>query len=323
MRTRAVVAMAAMAAAVLLAACGGDNGSSAPPATTPTPGSGTRSSTAPAKVLDVVTTTTQITDFARNIGGDQVKVYAVLKANVDPHDYEPTPADLDAIAKADVIVRNGVGLEKWFGDTIRSAGPKGPIIDASRGVTIRSGDPDAAEPEGDPHIWHNPQNVKVMVANIAHAFEAVDPAATATFEANLASYSAQLDALDADIKAQIDTLTNKKLVTNHDAFGYYVEHYGLDFVGSVIPSFDTQAELSPGDINSLVAKIKDQGVKAVFSESSLPPKTAQAIASEANVKVVDGPDALYGDTLGPDGSDADTYLKMMQHNTKEIVANLG
>ena len=312
----------ALAATVLLAACGGDNGSSAP-ATTPAPGSATGPSTAPAKVLDVVTTTTQITDFARNIGGDQVKVYAVLKPNVDPHDYEPTPADLDAIAQADVIVRNGVGLEKWFGDTIRSAGPKGPIIDASRGVTIRSGDPDSAEPEGDPHIWHDPQNVKVMVANIAHAFEAVDPAATAIFEANLASYSAQLDALDADIKTQIGTLTDKKVVTNHDAFGYYVEHFGLDYVGSVIPSFDSQAELSPGDINDLVAKIEDQGVKAVFSESSLPPKTAEAIASEAGVKVVDGPDALYGDTLGPDGSDADTYLKMMEHNTKEIVANLG
>jgi ABC-type Zn uptake system ZnuABC Zn-binding protein ZnuA len=320
-RTGAVVAMAAIAAAGLLAACGGDGSSS--PATTPAPGSASGASTAPAKVLNVVTTTTQITDFVRNIGGDQVKVYAVLKANVDPHDYEPTPADLDAIAKADVIVRNGVGLEKWFGDTIRSAGPKGPIIDASRGVTIRSGNPDSAEPEGDPHIWHNPENVKVMAANIAHAFEAVDPAATSIFEANLASYSAQLDALDADIKAQIGTLTNKKLVTNHDAFGYYVEHYGLDFVGSVIPSFDTQAELSPGDINDLVAKIKAQGAKAVFSESSLPPKTAEALASEANVKVVDGPDALYGDTLGPDGSDADTYLKMMEHNTKEIVANLG
>jgi ABC-type Zn uptake system ZnuABC Zn-binding protein ZnuA len=214
-------------------------------------------------------------------------------------------------------------LEKWFGDTIRSAGPKGPVIDASRGVTIHSGNPDSAEPEGDPHIWHDPQNVKVMVANIAHAFEAVDPAATVTFEANLASYSAQLDALDADIKAQIAGLINKKLVTNHDAFGYYVEHYGLEFVGSVIPSFDTQAELAPGDINDLVAKIKAEGVKAVFSESSLPPKTAEAIASEAGVKVVDGPDALYGDTLGPDGSDADTYLKMMEHNTREIVANLG
>jgi zinc/manganese transport system substrate-binding protein/manganese/iron transport system substrate-binding protein len=305
---------------VVGAACGSDNQASTPTTSAAGAGSG---STAPARVLNVVTTTTQITDFVRNIGGDQVKIYAVLKANVDPHDYEPTPVDLDAIAKADVIVKNGVELEKWFGDTIRSAGPKGPIIDASRGVTIRSGSPNSDEPEGDPHLWHNPQNAKLMVANIAHALEAVDPVATPTFERNLAAYSAQLEALDADIKAQIATLANKKLVTNHDAFGYYVDHFGLEFVGSVIPSFDSQAELSPGDINDLVAKVKAQGVKAIFSESSLPPKTAEAIAAEAGVKVVDGADALYGDTLGPEGSDGDTYLKMEEHNTREIVANLG
>ncbi|HKA04637.1 MAG TPA: metal ABC transporter substrate-binding protein [Acidimicrobiales bacterium] len=308
--------------ALVVAACGGDNRASSSTASTGGTGGTGSTGSAPARVLHVVTTTTQITDFARNIGGDQVKIYAVLKPNVDPHDYEPTPADLDAIAKADVIVKNGVALEKWFGDTIRSASPKGPIVDASQDVPLRSA-AKSDEPEGDPHVWHNPQNAKVMAANIAKAFEAVDAGATPTFETNLAAYSAQLDALDANIKAQIATLPNKKLVTNHDAFGYYVDHFGLEFVGSVIPSFDSQAELSPGDINDLVAKIKAQGVKAVFSESSLPPKTAEAIAREAGVKVVDGDDALYGDTLGPVGSDGDTYLKMEEHNTKEIVANLG
>ncbi len=273
---------------------------------------GSSGSTAP-HVLSVVTTTTQLTDFAENVGGDQVKVYAVLKANIDPHDYEPTPADLDALAKADVIIKNGVGLEKWLDDAIKSAEPKGTIVDASQGVSIRA---------GDPHIWHNPQNAKIMTSNIAKAFEAADAAAATTFAKNAADYSAKLDSLDADIKTQIATLTNKKLVTNHDAFGYYVEHFGLDFVGSVIPSFDSQTELSPQDISELVAKIKSEDVKAVFSESSLPPKTAKAIASEAGVKVVAGDDALYGDTLGAPGSDGDTYLKMMEHNTKEIVDNL-
>jgi ABC-type Zn uptake system ZnuABC Zn-binding protein ZnuA len=277
-------------------------------------GSSTSSSgSAAPHVLNVVTTTTQLTDFAGNVGGDNVKVYAVLKANIDPHDYEPTPADLDALAKADVIIKNGVGLEKWFDATIKSAEPKGTIIDASVGVTIRA---------GDPHIWHNPQNAKIMVANIAKAFEAADAGAATAFAKNAADYSAKLDALDADIKSQLATLTDKKLVTNHDAFGYYVEHFGLEFVGSVIPSFDSQTELSPQDISDLVAKIKSQGVKAVFSESSLPPKTAEAIAKEAGVKVVAGGDALFGDTLGAPGSDGDTYLKMMEHNTKEIVSNL-
>jgi ABC-type Zn uptake system ZnuABC Zn-binding protein ZnuA len=305
------VAAAAMALLTVLGACGSDKSKAAGSATSP---AGT--------VLDVVTTTTQTTDFVRNIGGDKVKVYAVLTANVDPHDYEPTPADLQAIATADVLVKNGVGLEQWFERTIKSADPHGEIVDASVGVTIRQGNGTDEEANGDPHIWHNPQNAKIMVTNIAKALERADTADTPTFEANLAAYAAKLDALDNDVRAQLATLTNKKIVTNHDAFGYYIDHYGLQYVGSVIPSFDTQAELSPADVESLVNKIKAEGVKAVFSESSLPPKTAQAIATEAGVKVVAGDDALYGDTLGPDGSDGDTYLKMEEHNTREIVSNL-
>jgi hypothetical protein len=119
----------------------------------------------------------------------------------------------------------------------------------------------------------------------------------------------QLQALDAEVQRQIDSLANKKLVTNHDAFGYYINRYGLQFVGSVIPSFDSSAELSGRDIRDLVAKIKATRVKAVFSETSLPPRAAETIAQEAGVKVVEGEDALYGDSLGPAGSDGDTYLK--------------
>ena len=190
-------------------------------------------------------------------------------------------------------------------------------------MTIREGNGTDEEAAGDPHIWHDPTNAKIMAGNIAAALVAADPADATAYQANLAAYSAKLDALDADIADQIATLTNKKLVTNHDAFGYYVQRYGLDFVGSVIPSFDTQAELSPTDVNDLVAAIKAQGVKAIFTESSLPPKTAEAIATEAGVKVVAGDDGLYGDSLGPPGSDGDTYLKMMEHNTRSIVDNLG
>ena len=142
------------------------------------------------------------------------------------------------------------------------------------------------------------------------------------FAANLTKYSAELDALDASNRAAIDALPDKKLVTNHDAFGYYVARYGLDFVGSIIPSFDTSAELSAAEVDDLVARIRAEGVKAIFSESSLPPKTAEAIGQEAGVKVVDGDDALYGDTLGPAGSAGATYLEMEAHNTRTLVANL-
>ena len=151
----------------------------------------------PGDPILVVTTTTQLTDFVTEIGGPDVRVVGLLKANVDPHDFEPSPADLDDLAKVAVIVKNGVGLEKWFDATIKSAEPKGTIVDASAGVKVRAGDDE--EPEGDPHIWHNPQNAKIMVRNIADALAIADPAHADAFTKNLADYSAKLEALDAEI----------------------------------------------------------------------------------------------------------------------------
>lgn len=264
--------------------------------------------------VPVVATTTQLTDFVRVVGGNHVDVYGVLKANVDPHGYEPSPADVTRLAGASVIVKNGVGLEDWFDATIRNAEPKGAIVDASTGVTVRDGN--------DPHIWLDPRNAKVMVRNITAALVAADPAQRADYEANEAAYAAELDRLDGEIAAQIAGLTNKKLVTNHDALGYYVDRYGLEFVGSIIPSFDTSAELSAADVSGVVARVKEAGVKAVFSESSLPRKTAEAIGRDAGVAVVAGEDALYVDSLGPPGSDGATYLEMLRHNTRVIVDHL-
>jgi ABC-type Zn uptake system ZnuABC Zn-binding protein ZnuA len=310
LRSFAVVATA-ISAAVALAACGSDS----KPGSTPAAAGGK---------LAVVATTTQVADFARAVGGDRVTVTQILKPNIDPHDYEPTPADLTAIGAAKVLVKSGVGLEKWLDETVTSAGFKGATVDASTGVKIREGNGEEEEKDGDPHIWHDPRNAKIMVQNIEKAFAAAAAADTATFERNLADYSAKLDALDADIAKKINALPadNRKLVTNHDAFGYYIDRYQLTFVGSIIPSFDTSAELSAKDIDDIVAKIKQTGTKAVFSESSLPPKTAEAIGKQAGVKVVAGEDALYGDTLGPEGSAGDTYLKMEEHNTDTIVKAL-
>ncbi|MFC0864068.1 metal ABC transporter substrate-binding protein [Sphaerimonospora cavernae] len=283
-------------------------------------GAGT-SSFSQVDVLKVVATTTEVADFARNVGGDKVEVHQILKSNVDPHDYEPSPLDLQAIAEADVVVKNGVGLEKWLDPVIASAGFEGAVVDASSGVSIRKGGGSAEDAEGDPHIWHNPMNVKTMTANIEKAFAAADPADAAAYRANLAAYTVKIDALDAEIAEKIETIPadRRKLVTNHDAFGYYIERYKLSFVGSIIPSFDTSAELSGRQISDLVVKIRDAGVTAVFSEASLPPKTADAIGREAGVKVVAGEDSLYGDTLGPAESAGATYLQMEAHNTDTIV----
>ena len=271
--------------------------------------------------LPVVTTTTQLTDFARAVGGDQVDVYGILKPNVDAHDFEPSPGDIARLARAKVIIKNGVGLEDWFDSTIRNAGSKATIVEAATGVTVRQGEGGPVG-EGDPHIWQDPRNAKVMVHNIALALAAADPAHRADYEANEAAYAAELDRLDAQIASQIAGLTTKKIVTNHDAFHYYVDRYGLEFVGSIIPSFDSQADLSAQDISSIVRVVKSTGVKAVFSETSLPPKTAETIARDAGVRVVAGDDSLYGDSLGPPGSAGETYLKMLRHNTRVIIENL-
>jgi zinc/manganese transport system substrate-binding protein/manganese/iron transport system substrate-binding protein len=258
-----------------------------------------------------------VADLAANVGGDRVRVTSLLRPGIDPHDYEPSPADIDALAHADLVLENGVGLEAWLGDTIDGSGFDGPVVDTSQGIRLRmvGGAPD-------PHIWQDPRNAERMAANIERGLTAAEPSAAPAFQANLAAYTRQLQALDAEVQRQIDSLANKKLVTNHDAFGYYIDRYGLQFVGSVIPSFDTSAELSGRDIRDLVAKIKATKVRAVFSETSLPPRTAETIAREAGVKVVEGEDALYGDSLGPAGSDGDTYLKMIRHNTQTIVSNL-
>jgi ABC-type Zn uptake system ZnuABC Zn-binding protein ZnuA len=309
-RARVLLPAAAVLAALGLFACG-------TPERSPAAGGA-------GEKLKVVATTTQVADFVRNVGGDRIALTQILKPNVDPHDYEASPADVAAIAEADVVVKNGVGLEAFLDDAVSSAGFDGTVVDASTGVTIRAGG-DAEEREGDPHIWHDPRNAARMVRTIADGLAAADPADKAAYEANATAYTGKIDALDKDIQRRIDALPagQRKLVTNHDAFGYYVQRYRLQFVGSIIPSFDSSAELSGTDLGDLVAKIKATGVKAIFSESSLPPKTAETVGKEAGVTVVGGEDALYGDTLGPAGSDGATYLTMMEHNTRTIVGALG
>jgi ABC-type Zn uptake system ZnuABC Zn-binding protein ZnuA len=276
--------------------------------------------------LDVVATTPVVADFVRNVGGDRVHVVQILKPGVDPHDYEASPADIQAIADADLVVESGVGLEAaWLGDTVSSAGYEGEVVDASRGVTVRTGNGDEEQKAGDPHIWHDPANARIMVDDIAAALAAKDPAGKSGYQRRAAAYDAELATLDTRNRAEIGTIpiAQRLLVTNHDAFGYYCARYGITFVGSIIPSFDTSAELSGSELSDLVGKIKRTGVRAVFSESSLPPRTAQTVAAEAGVQVVEGEGSLYADGLGPVGSPGGTYLGAERHNTETIVKALG
>lgn len=267
-------------------------------------------------VIDIVATTPQVADFARNIGGDMVQVHDIIRPGVDPHEFEPAAGDLERLSSADVIVRNGAGFEEWFEPTIASASPSGTIVDASNGVELRTDDG-----QTDPHIWQNPQNAKLMAANIAEALRVAAPENAQAFDSRLASYTAELDALDAEIAARIDGLADKKLVTDHDALGYYIDRYGMTLVGSVVPSFDTNADLSSAQINDLVAEIRAQNVRAIFVEQSVSSRSADTIARESGARVVSGEEALYADTFG-ESEDVDSYIEVMRHNTNSIVTAL-
>jgi zinc/manganese transport system substrate-binding protein/manganese/iron transport system substrate-binding protein len=274
----------------------------------------------PVTKIKVVATTTQVTALAKVVGGDYIELTGILPPGVDPHEYEPAPGDVRAFADAQLIVENGVGLEKWFDKVIQNSGTKAPIIDASKGVRIRKGD--EQEPGGDPHIWHSAPNAIIMLNNIRDGLIKADPTNADYYKANAAAYEKKLNDLDKYIMDQIVSIpvANRKFVSNHDAFGYYVDRYGLTFVGSVIPSMDTSYEPSAKELADLVQAIKAQGVKAIFTESSVNPALSKQIAQDAGVRVVDG--ALYGDTLGPPGSGADTLDEMLKINTDIIVRNL-
>jgi zinc/manganese transport system substrate-binding protein/manganese/iron transport system substrate-binding protein len=283
--------------------------------------------------LAVVATTTQIGDFARNVGGDRISLTVLLNPNQDAHDFEPSPSQIRRLTEADVVLRNGVGLDYFVVRAVQGDAAKITVV--SEGISLTEGateghegdedDSDAAaetEAQGnDAHIWFSVANARKMVENIRDAFSRADAANASYYSENAARYLAELDALDARIKSQINEVASscRKLVTNHDAFTYYAAAYGLQIVGSVIPSVSTEARPSASDVANIVRKIRQEDVPAIFSEASVNPALVRQVGREANVKVVDD---LYGDSLGPKGSDGATYIGMMESNTRKIVEAL-
>lgn len=288
--------------------------------------------------LRVVATTTQVADFTRNIVGDTdgISVTQLIHSNQSAHSYDPSAADLTALAQADVLVINGVGLEEWLDDAIDASGFHGVTIDADAGIAIQDNAAandhadhadDAAHDHagGNPHIWTDVANVETMTGTISAGLAKASPAHAAAFETHATAYRSRLAELDTWIRTSIDQVPagQRLLVSNHDAFGYFTAAYGITYVGSIIPSFDDNAEPSAAEIDELVAAIRKTGVKAVFSEASINPKAADTIAKEADVRVYSGGDALYGDSLGPAGTPGDTYIHSQLHNVSLILQSWG
>ena len=303
----------------------------------------------------IVATTTQVGDFTRELVGDTADVTQLINPGQSAHGFDPSAAQLVALAEADALVVNGAGLESWLDDAVAASGFDGVMIDASTGIELFGTDDHADEAhadeahaddhaehssdehddhddhaghdhgDGNPHIWTDPHLAEQMVENIGAGLATVPGLETDTIAANEAAYLDELAAIDEWIHENVERVPAEQrlLVTNHDAFTYFLEAYDITFVGSVIPSFDDNAEPSAADIDELVAKIRATGVQAVFSEASISAKAAETIARDADVKVYAGDDALYGDSLGPDGSDGATYLGSQEHNVRLILESWG
>ena len=285
----------------------------------PQPASQSACASAP---LNVVATTTQIEDFVAHVGGDRVNVLRILEGDDDPHEYQPTADDARKFAQADIVFANGVGLETWLDPLLTNVPSTTPVVKLAQqsGITLLRGAGEEAD-SGDPHVWQDPTNAQKMVATIRDALAAVDPTGAPIYQSNAETYIGQLSELDQWITQQIQSIPadQRKLVTNHDAFMYYVKRYGLTFVGSVIQSLGTDAEPSAADVQQLVQNISDQHVKAIYTETSVNPRLERQIAQLAGVKVYSD---LYGDALGQPGTPGETYIGAMQFNTQQIVEGL-
>jgi len=292
---RAVAAAGATAVAALLAVgCGDDGG-----------GNGDR--------VKVVATTTQLADVARAVGGPDADVVQLLHANSDPHDYEPRPSDLRRAAGAKALLQSGSGLDDWAGEIAAQNGLDDVRIDVGKGRPVVRA--------GDPHWWHDPRNVTYATDVIRDALIDADPDHRAAFAARAATYRRKLATLDRDIAACLRRIPARErlMVSDHDAFGYFTSRYGITFVGAVIPATTTQAQASAGELSALVATIRRRGVRAVFPESAVNPKLAEAIARRTGAVVGR---RLYADTLGPEGSAGATYLGSERANADAIARGL-
>ena len=298
--------MSAAILAIALIACQSAADSQTPASGAPSPA---------ANALKVVTTTTVFADIVQNVGGPRIAATSIIPPGVGPEDYEPKPDDARKLTDAKLIVSNGVGLDDFLQKLLTSGtGGQTPQVVLGEGIPVLT-----VDGEKNPHFWLDPTLVKqYYVPKIAAKLAEIDPAGKATYDANAAAYAAQLDALDADLEAKVETIpqANRKLVTYHDAFPYFARHYGFELIGVILENVGQ--EPTAAELAALVDEVKAAHVKAVFSEAQFSPKLAQTLAQEAGITQV--VTTLYNDALGP--APADTYLGMMRWNMDEIVKAL-
>jgi zinc/manganese transport system substrate-binding protein len=265
---------------------------------------------AEAKTIEAVASFTVLADVVAQVGGDHVHVSTLVGPNGDPHVYEPTPDDAKRLKAADAVFISGFGLEGWLERLIKASGYKGHPTVASEGIKTRK-----MEEEGktvtDPHVWNDPANGIIWTKNIVKALSAADPEDAADFKANGDKYIAELQAIDAQAKATFGAIPKdkRKVLTTHDAYGYFGRAYDVKFLSP--QGVSTEAEASAADVSKLITQIKKEGVKAYFLENSNDPRLVQQIAKATGAEPGG---TLYVESLSEPSGPAPTYTAMLKRD---------
>lgn len=273
--------------------------------------------------LKVLASFSILADFARNVGGDRVDVAMLVGPGGDAHVYTPTPADARNVAAAKLVIVNGLGFEGWLSRLVKSAGNKATVIIATQGIAPRKEKAAPGHKDGhddaDPHAWQSVANAKIYVANIRDALVAVDAAGAAFYRANAESYLAKLDALDKEVRETVAKLPaeRRKVISTHDAFGYFADAYGIAFIAP--QGVSTEAEATARDVARIIAQIRKEKIPAVFLENVSDPRLMRRISVESGARLGG---TLFSDSLTGEKGAAPTYIDMIRYNIKALTSAL-
>lgn len=267
-----------------------------------------------------VATISIIADMVRAVAGDAVTVISIVHIGGDPHVYEPLPSDARALARAHIVFRNGLGLERWLDKLIGAATAARPVVTVTRGLPALVQSTGDYRGDPDPHLWMDPAHAQVYVDNIAAGLAGRFPRHAAAFRRNADDYRRRLHELSGWIAAEVAAVppVRRKLVTTHDAFRYFGERFGFTVVATIW-GISTEREPSAAEVAGIIRAVREAAVPAVFVETTVNPKLMRRIARDAGVALGR---PLYGDSVGEPGSGAETYTGMMRANTRAIVEAL-
>jgi len=280
--------------------------------------------------IDVVASFSILADFTRNVAGDRARVTALVGPGGDAHVYTPSPADAKKVSDARLVIVNGLGFEGWLPRLVKSSGGKAPIVEATKGIKPREAeDEDDSHGKGrghdhgdehvDPHAWQSVANAKIYVGNIRDALIAADPDGADAYRANADAYLARLGALEGEVSQEVAKIpaARRKVISTHDAFGYFAGAYGVTFIAP--QGVSTESEASARDVARIIKQIKAEKIPAVFLENVSDPRLMRRIAAETGAKVGG---SLYSDSLTAENGEAPTYIDMVRHNIKALTSAL-